>query len=129
MVKVELIPRKTAEQHEADVLAKRNAPPQAAEIFPDMSFRSEVRPELPPQQQISWAPIGVAKLIPFSGSSYQTVRSALVKTFGPFPIRLDREHHLQYIFAMKNAAGDGGAAYEAIFSALSTLPGIELTEF
>jgi hypothetical protein len=99
-------------------------PPVARELYSDGSFRSEPATA----QQITWRPVGEPRRISFAGSSYAQVRKALFATFGPFPIRLDRDTHLNIIFAMKYAAGEGGVAYDEILKALTALPGIELQD-
>jgi len=77
---------------------------------------------------LTYAPIADGHSLPFNGTSYMDVRSALFKTFGIFPIRLTKDDHLDMMRAMANAAGEGSVPYEKLAAALERFGGIEIRD-
>jgi hypothetical protein len=78
--------------------------------------------------QLTFAPVSGAVRLPFTGTTFQTVRDALIKTFGPFPIRLSWQIHLPVLWAMIHASGDGSEPYQVLYGALDKFLEIEINE-
>lgn len=92
---------------------------------------SENNPPSGRQQALEWRPIvDEGNRLSFSGTSFNATRTALSGVFGPFPIRLKKEHlpSLHAMMAVAKANGDGHKPYEQLAAALNRWGDLEIGE-
>ena len=81
---------------------------------------------------IRWAPVNFTRRLSLAGADYVSVREALTKVFGPFPIKLefdaDNVAHANILRAMAAVAGPQCEPYEDLYTALKKYHGIVITE-